>query len=58
MKLAQTEPDLTYTPIMFGEDDKRCTASEVESKAATFMAGATIISGLLSAITSPKLGEL
>ena len=58
MQLAQSNPDITYTPIMFGQDETRCTAPEVESKAANFLTGANFIAGLLAAITSPKLGEL
>lgn len=58
MNLAQADPDFTYTPIMFGEDESRCTTPEVESKATNFMTGATLIAGLLAAMISPMLGEL
>ena len=58
MKMSQDDPSFSYTPIMFGQDDQRCTDEEIESRATNFMTGGSIIAGLLSAISSPKLGEL
>ena len=58
MDLASRNPDYTYTPIMFGQSDSRCTGPIIERKAAGFLAVGNLIAGLLSAITSPKIGEL
>ena len=58
MDLAYKNPDISYTPILFGQDDSRCTAPVIEKRAASFLASGSLISGLLSVVTSPKLGEL
>ncbi|KAL9082389.1 MAG: hypothetical protein Q9159_006461 [Coniocarpon cinnabarinum] len=58
MELASNNPGSSYTPIMFGQDDNRCTAPAVERRTAGFMASGSLISGILSAITSPMIGEL
>lgn len=54
------DPGFAMVPVDFssGGDNEQCRAPEVQSRAAIFMLWASMIAGLLSAITSPKLGAL
>ncbi|OCL12321.1 tetracycline-efflux transporter-like protein [Glonium stellatum] len=48
----------TMLPVVFGEDNPQCRIPEVQSRVAQFTLYGNLISGILSAITSPKLGAL
>ena len=54
-----TDPSFTMIPVDFnGGDNDQCRIPEVQSRVSEFMLWASLIAGLLSAITSPKLGAL
>ncbi|OCK73758.1 MFS general substrate transporter [Lepidopterella palustris CBS 459.81] len=52
------DPNFTIMPIVFGEDNPQCQVPGVQSRVAQFTLYGNLISGILSAITSPKLGAL
>lgn len=54
------DPGFTMAPVDFGNgaDNQQCRTPEVQSRAAQFTLWGSLIAGLLSAITSPKLGAL
>ncbi|EKG12014.1 Major facilitator superfamily [Macrophomina phaseolina MS6] len=52
------DPTFTTLPVVFGEDNPQCRTPEVSSSVAQFTLYGNLISGLLCAITSPKLGAL
>lgn len=54
------DPGFTMTPINFGSDDDndQCRIPEVQSRVSMFTLWGSLIAGILSAITSPKLGAL
>lgn len=56
--LAAKDPNFNYIPIVFGRNNDQCNAPEVQSRVYTFALIGNVIAGLLSAITSPKLGAL
>lgn len=58
MKKAIIDPTCAYVPIAFGQSDERCTVPDVEAAAAEFTMASNLIAGILSSITSPKLGAL
>ncbi|ORY15171.1 tetracycline-efflux transporter-like protein [Clohesyomyces aquaticus] len=45
-------------PLKLGEEAKNCRTDEVSSRVALFLLYGSLCSGILSAITSPKLGAL
>lgn len=45
-------------PVIFGSDNPQCQIPEVQSLVAKFTLYANLIAGILSAITSPKLGAI
>lgn len=45
-------------PVMFGSDNPQCQIPEVQALVARFTLYGNLIGGILSAITSPKLGAL
>ncbi|GAB7348721.1 hypothetical protein MBLNU459_g7458t1 [Dothideomycetes sp. NU459] len=51
-------PDFTIFPIIFDSDNPQCRIPEVQSRVAQFTLYGNLIAGLLSAVTSPKLGAL
>ncbi|KAK3718521.1 hypothetical protein LTR37_005025 [Vermiconidia calcicola] len=54
-----TDPTFTMIPVHFGGgDNSQCRIPEVQSAVAQFTLWGSLIAGLLSAITSPKLGAL
>lgn len=53
------DPGFTFAPILYdGRDNDQCRIPEVQSRVARFTLYGNLIAGLLSAITSPKLGAL
>lgn len=55
---ARKDPDFTYLPIVFGQQNDQCAAPEVQSRVAIFTLWANLVLGVLSAIMSPILGSL
>jgi MFS family permease len=53
------DPNFTMAPVDFaGGDNDQCRIPEVQSKVSLFTLYMSLIAGLLSAITSPRLGAL
>lgn len=52
------DPNFTFVPVVFGEENRQCRSAEVSSAVAQFTLYGNLISGVLCAITSPKLGAL
>jgi MFS family permease len=55
---ATLDPNDQFTVIGFGENNPQCQIPEVQAVAARFTLYASLIAGILAAITSPKLGTL
>ncbi len=52
------DPNFTTVPVVYGEDNPQCRIPEVQARVAQFTLYGSLIGGLLSAFTSPKLGAL
>ncbi|KAK5011328.1 hypothetical protein LTR28_003912 [Elasticomyces elasticus] len=52
------DPGFTMVPVVFGSENPQCRIPEVQSRVAQFTLYGNLIGGLLSAVTSPKLGAL
>ncbi|KAL8836050.1 MAG: hypothetical protein Q9170_003063 [Blastenia crenularia] len=52
------DPNFSAMPVMFGADNPQCQIPAVQSLVSKFTLYGNIITGLLSAVTSPKLGSL
>nr|POE79563.1 putative membrane protein [Quercus suber] len=54
------DPNFIMAPVDFsnGGSNDQCRIPEVQARVSTFMLWASLIAGLISAITSPKLGAL
>lgn len=52
------DPNFTMVPVIFDMDNPQCRIPEVQSRVATFTLYGNLIAGLLSAVTSPRLGAL
>lgn len=50
------DPGFQMMPVIFGQDNPQCQVPEVQAAVARFTLYGNFIAGLLSAITSPKLG--
>lgn len=50
------DPSFQMMPVIFGQDNAQCQVPEVQAAVARFTLYGNFIAGLLSAITSPKLG--
>lgn len=50
------DPSFQMMPVIFGQDNPQCQVPEVQAAVARFTLYGNFIAGLLSAITSPKLG--
>ncbi|KAJ5388594.1 hypothetical protein N7509_011135 [Penicillium cosmopolitanum] len=48
----------TYLPVVFGEDNSQCRIPEVQSLVARFQLYLNLITGIISALASPRLGHL
>lgn len=53
-----SDPDFTFLPIDFNEDNPQCRIPEVQARVSMFTLYGGLISGILSAIIAPKLGAL
>ncbi|KAJ9268427.1 hypothetical protein DTO212C5_5579 [Paecilomyces variotii] len=54
---ASRDPGFTYLPVLFGKDNEQCQIPEVQSLVARFQLYYNLISGILSAVVSPRLGR-
>ncbi|KAI4227754.1 MAG: hypothetical protein L6R36_002174 [Xanthoria steineri] len=52
------DPNYHTMPVMFGTDNPQCRIPAVQSRVSLFTLYGNVITGLLSAITSPKLGSI
>lgn len=52
------DPNFSAMPVIFGADNPQCQIPAVQSLVSKFTLYGNVITGLLSAITSPKLGSL
>ncbi|KAF2092368.1 MFS general substrate transporter [Rhizodiscina lignyota] len=55
---AINDPSFTFLPVIYGDDNPQCRIPEVSARVAQFTLAGQLISGILSAIVSPKLGAL
>ncbi|OXV12048.1 hypothetical protein Egran_00191 [Elaphomyces granulatus] len=55
---ALENPQFTYLPVVFGKDNGQCQIPEVHSLTAQFQLYYSLVSGILSAMVSPRLGHL
>ena len=53
-----SNPGFTMLPILFNGDNPQCRIPEVQSRVAQFSLYGNLIAGLLSAVTSPRLGAM
>lgn len=56
--LASNDPQFTHLPAIFGDNDAQCRIPEVQSLVMRFNLYYNLVSGLLSAVMSPRLGDL
>ncbi|KAL9601570.1 MAG: hypothetical protein Q9219_002404 [cf. Caloplaca sp. 3 TL-2023] len=52
------DPNFCELPVMFGAENPQCRIPEVQSLVSKFTLYGNVITGLLSAVVSPKLGSL
>ena len=52
------DPTFTYLPVVFGGDNLQCRLPEIQSLVAKFQLYINLITGILSALVSPRLGHL
>lgn len=52
------DPNLQLMPVILGSDNPQCQTPEIQSRVSKFTLYCNLIAGLLSAVTSPKLGSL
>jgi len=55
---SRADPQFSVMPVVFGDENPQCRIPEVQSRVAKFTLYGSLISGLLSAISSPFLGAL
>ncbi|KAF2085283.1 MFS general substrate transporter [Saccharata proteae CBS 121410] len=55
---ASKTPNTTFLPVIFGQENSQCRIPEVQSRVAQFTLYGNLISGLLCALSAPKLGAL
>ncbi|KAB2571113.1 putative membrane protein [Lasiodiplodia theobromae] len=55
---AMQDPNFTTLPVVFGDENPQCRSPEVSAYVAEFTLIGNLLSGILCAITSPKLGAL
>ena len=53
-----SDPTFTMAPVIFGQENPQCRIPEVQARVATFSLTMSLVGGILSAITSPKIGAL
>ena len=54
----RADPNFTHAPILFSGDNAQCQIPQVQSRVARFQLYINLISGILSALVSPRLGHL
>ncbi|GJC79038.1 putative membrane protein YJL163C [Colletotrichum liriopes] len=52
------DPAFAYTPVILGADNPQCLIKEVKKRVSMFTLAINLTTGILSAITAPKLGQL
>ncbi|KAJ5664976.1 uncharacterized protein N7477_007424 [Penicillium maclennaniae] len=52
------DPNFTVLPIVFGEDNGQCRLPEISSLVAQFQLYLNLVTGIISALVSPRLGHL
>ena len=52
------DPNFTYLPVVFGEDNFQCRLPEIQSLVAKFQLYINLVTGIISALVSPRLGHL
>ena len=52
------DPTFHMMPVILGDDNPQCSIPEVSARTTKFLLYGSLISGILSAIVSPKLGAL
>ncbi|KAJ5461850.1 uncharacterized protein N7458_003402 [Penicillium daleae] len=52
------DPNFTYLPVIVGEDNSQCRLPEIQSLVARFQLYLNLITGIISALVSPRLGHL
>ncbi|OLN88131.1 putative membrane protein [Colletotrichum chlorophyti] len=52
------DPAFAYTPVVLGADNPQCLIKEVKQRVSMFTLAINLLTGILSAITAPKLGHL
>lgn len=55
---ASEDDHFIYLPIKFGEDNSQCQTSDISARAARFQLYMNLVTGILSALVSPRLGHL
>ena len=55
---AMNDPTFQFMPVIFGSDNPQCQIPEVQALVSKFTLYCNLIPGILSAISSPKLGAL
>ncbi|UQC89769.1 major facilitator superfamily transporter [Colletotrichum lupini] len=52
------DPAFVFTPVILGADNPQCLIPEVKKRVSMFTLAINLLTGILSAITAPKLGQL
>ncbi|RYP89644.1 hypothetical protein DL770_004222 [Monosporascus sp. CRB-9-2] len=52
------DPTFTFTPVILGSDNPQCNVPGVQKDVAAFTLVTSVLTGVLSALTAPKLGSL
>ncbi|KAJ5908270.1 hypothetical protein N7495_000952 [Penicillium taxi] len=55
---ALKEPAFTYLPVIFGDDNAQCRTPEISALVAQFQLYLNLITGIVSALVSPRLGQM
>lgn len=55
---AAKDPNFTYLPVIFGEENEQCRDDHVQALVANFNLYMNLLSGVFSAIVAPQLGAL
>ncbi|KAK6220300.1 major facilitator superfamily transporter [Colletotrichum tabaci] len=52
------DPAFAYTPVFIGAENPQCLIKEVKKRVSMFTLAINLTTGILSAVTAPKLGQL
>ncbi|KAF6801171.1 major facilitator superfamily transporter [Colletotrichum sojae] len=55
---AALDPAFAYTPVIIGADNRQCFIKEVKQRVSMITLAINLTTGILSAVTAPKLGHL